>query len=177
MSTKNFLVERRLLPGHEFRVMCFNDDGMRFVKSFRSTWRRLPLIARRAILVYWRKKVEGRPKIELSNLWVSRGSSGQSFAEVACLGREMRFRQDVFVYLPQQVAHWVIAHELAHVYQWASGETPCNNQYAHELDADDIVRKWGFSRESFSFLVMMRQNRGLSVADACREIEKLVNYE
>lgn len=168
---QNNITRRRLLPGHEFHINCWDDDGRHFVKLFRETWQQLPLTVRRAILRFWREHGnEWLPLIELSNLWAPHDSYGQ----VGRVGMELKFRQEAFAHFPTPAAQWVIAHELAHIYQKACGREPGGeNERENEDDANNLAKAWGFERTCLLTLNMMQNNRGLSIEDACQELNRL----
>lgn len=116
------VLQRRLLRDHEIRLTVWGDGGQKFVRLFRACWDQLPYKARRLILTYWKSgKTASEPLIELSDMWVD---SKTSFAQVTDQGTELRFSARDFALLPVLVARWVVAHELAHVYQKALGRRP-----------------------------------------------------
>jgi hypothetical protein len=164
------ITKRRLLPGHVFRINCWDDDGRCFVKLFRDTWRKLPLSVRCTVLQFWRENAnEGGPLIELSNLWVPHDSYGQ----VRNAGMVLKFRQEAFSCFPPQAARWVIAHELAHVYQKACGLSPGGkDEETNEHHADNLAKEWGFDHVCMMIIDSKKRNRKLSTLDACREIQR-----
>lgn len=156
---------RRLLRHHKLQIHCWDDDGTRFVKLFRDTWKSLPLTVRRAILRFWR---ENAPLIELSNMW----TPGNSYGQVGRNGMQIKFRQEAFADFPTKAAHWVIAHELAHVYQKACGRPPGGeNEIENEDHADGLANEWGHDRICLSWLEMSEVHRG-SFVDACESIKQ-----
>jgi len=75
--------------------------------------------------------------------------------------------------LPFHAARWIIAHELAHVYQKAIGRQPCGmnedgelNEDENETHADGLVKEWGFPSESRTLIDMLIGKLGLE--GACR---------
>lgn len=107
------------------------------------------------------------PKVELLSGWVGaceehivpdkkhpRGSKWR-WAEVFPKGQVMRFHAPFVDQLPDKILGDLIAHEIAHVYQFAVGPErlfgpgvlePTRGQY--EEDADRIMLDWGFDLES-----------------------------
>ncbi len=89
------------------------------------------------------------------------------------MGKAMKFRPEAFACYPPAAARWVIAHELAHVYQWATG---CNvgaeDEKRNEREANELVRQWGIS-DLCRGLIAMRMQHGMSLKDACREVASL----
>lgn len=170
MNSQNNIKKRRLLRGHEFSIDCHDDDGKWFVELFRSTWRLLPLSVRRAILKFWRhQNTTSYLLIELSNLWAPENSFGQ----VGCNGKELKFRQKVFSRIPPRAARWLIAHELAHVFQKACGRRPGGeDELENEDHADGLVKEWGID-DSVYILLDIYMTRGQeSLLNACEILKK-----
>lgn len=133
-------------------------DGERFARLWDETWRRLPLAVRRAIRRHWRSPkaigygVIQSPLIELLDDWVVREEGG--LGAVFRGGHQVRFAAEAVDAAPDDVVQDLIAHELAHVHQWAVGEMellladsedPDFNYSEIELWADERVLEWGFS--------------------------------
>lgn len=156
-------------------------NDRQFAVRFRDTWKKLPLFARRRLLLHWREDQDlartvvgiydiskfqpqsGRqliisPRIELLSGWLGpRGDNivdaprhppkevGHTFAQ----GHLLRFHAPHVDRMPVSVTECLIAHELAHAYQFAIGiaedfgpyET---NSYEWEADAEDTLTNWGF---------------------------------
>jgi len=161
---------RRLLAGHRFNVHCFNNDGGQFVEVFRDTWKRLPLRVRRAMCGFWRQgTTEYEPQIELSDCW----SPESSYAQVTRAGMEVKFRQEAFACFPREAAQWIIAHELAHVFQKACGRVPGGDaESENEKHADDLAREWGFDQGCLCAIHMLQDHDDLSFTDACNELRE-----
>ncbi|MBI3824073.1 MAG: M48 family metallopeptidase [Planctomycetes bacterium] len=137
-------VEIPLLDNPLLILMHFGNES-RFVTLFQSTWKRIPEDDRRLIGDYWSEAKPTRiPICELSNCWIDHaGKYGQCTAN----GYELRFDASAFLILPENVATFVIAHELAHVFQKAEGNCPGGaNQQENEGDANFIAEKWKFDR-------------------------------
>ena len=151
-----------LLPAHGVTCTVFYGNGAAFADVFRSTFARLPLYARRRILKHWRKTAEAQriavhnpPHIEFvkaglcSPLW--RDSTGRerkrpAVAAVTRRGFAMHFGAELFDAMPPNVAADVIAHELAHVYEFARGVD--DEPLDAELAADALMDEWGFDADS-----------------------------
>jgi hypothetical protein len=87
------------------------------------------------------------PFCELSNHW--RGEA-TNYGQVTSRGYQIRFNAEAFSFLPEEVARFVIAHELAHVFQKAEGKRPGGaNEVENEADADSIAERWEFRGYAF----------------------------
>ncbi len=172
-SIRRNIKERRLLSGHEFHIKCWDDDGTRFVKLFRETWKQIPLVVRRAILRFWRENAYAcYPLIELSNIWAPCDAYGQ----VGNIGMELKFRQEAFAHFPSPAAKWVIAHELAHIYQKTCGQQPGGtNELVNEDHANRLAKAWGFDNGRLLIIDIMQNKRGLSVKEACQVLAEMTS--
>lgn len=151
-----------LLPRHG--IVVEGVSSPRFVRLFRKTWAMIPLAARRAILKHWRRRRpdglalflrhaspmqrakiraatrpskrmnERRPTIRLSTRL--RG------AMVADLGHYVVFEAKFLDSLRPARACHVIAHELAHVYQYAIGTHDGMTYDGAEADAERLAKAW-----------------------------------
>ena len=68
-----------------------------------------------------------------------------AMATTGIIGLEIRFKSEFMDVLPDDAVRRVIAHELAHVYQWAQGRMEAMGMAARddiELDADEIADGW-----------------------------------
>src|SRR4029077_20297246 len=82
------------------------------------------------------------PCIELSDLW---RDTEKAFAQVTAVGFEIKFSRSAFEVLPERAAKFLIAHELAHVYQKAIGIKPGGaSEDQNENDANNLASTWGF---------------------------------
>lgn len=96
----------------------------------------------------------------------------EAYAQTVHLGMELRFRQEAFRLFPAKAAHWIIAHELAHVYQKTLGMIPGGeNEDENEKHADNLVSDWGIERNCLSHIEGLMSNSG-SLSEACRKAEK-----
>ena len=104
----------------------------RFIVAFRRVWQKIPLTGRRKICSYRRKHGGG--------VWLSRRPRPAR--------RSMRHRNspkaykvlDVCLLLPNVALDFTIAHELAHLYQYAIHDS--GGDYPDEKEADEIVTDW-----------------------------------
>lgn len=134
------LPRSRLYLGYDWE-----GDGPRFAGLFASTWRRLPLGARRSLLGYWRapspaREVHGRREYRLdggggdSPIWVIDVGEGPrieyrraDYDEEDALGgcggdgHRLWFNSTRLDGLPDGPVQYVVAHELAHAFQRATG--------------------------------------------------------
>jgi hypothetical protein len=165
MGTRLF----QLLPRHKFQLFTWGEDGTGFVRVFRSCWKKIPSGARRAMLAHWRSgDLPHYPSVELSKLWVD---SNGSFGQVTASGMKLKFSAEDFAIFPDSIAGWVIAHELAHVYQSALGRPPDGvNVERYEREADDIAKRWGFDNTPTNLLRSLTQMQRLSVVEACKKL-------
>jgi hypothetical protein len=149
----------RLLPRHQVYLFAPEGDevGSRFAALFVSTWKRMPLWARRSILRQWRTTpfekhlLTMAPAIELLSAWSNREPRRGLRGEMGCCARGgcmLRFWSKVVEVMPDDLVCDLIAHELAHVFQWASGVNVLEeDSYLIEEDADILVKHWGFSAD------------------------------
>jgi hypothetical protein len=162
-------LHHRLLPDRRFRLTAFGEGGPQFVERFQTCWTRLTPATRAKIEAYWDSADDPNlPLIELSNLWRDWRTC---FGQTTQIGMELKFSEGAFKYFPDVIADWVIAHELAHVYQKAMGRRPGGaNEEENENDADEIASGWGFDNGPHNLMIMMMRNRAMSVEEACSEI-------
>lgn len=153
-----------LLEDHDFRLSVWSGDGERFVALFRRCWAQMPAKHRQDLLAYWDKSEHDQPTFELSNLW---GDSRIAHAQVKGPGYQLRFNATSFLSLPERVALFIIAHELAHAYRWACGDKkPDESKDVSEDTADGLAIMWGFDKEARdSFKVLAK---GVGFEEACQ---------
>ncbi len=137
------------------RLWVFEGDATRLERIITDVWRGLSTGAREAIATFWRN---GDPKVELSNLWDSENCNAKLRGD----GCTIKVSEEAFRNMPDDVARYVIAHELAHVFQKANGiwvrsgddggPLSFEREGVHwgdeprlEDDADQTAGKWGFS--------------------------------
>jgi hypothetical protein len=102
------------------------------------------------------------------------GDTAFSFAQVGSNGMVLRFSADDFMVFPNKIAQWIIAHELAHVFQKATGRLPGGqSEGENEDDANRIAHGWGFDNTAVLMLKLLIQERQLSVEKAVRKIVKM----
>jgi hypothetical protein len=144
---------QRLLHRHHVYLFAPSGYGERFAWLFVETWRRLPYVARRRVLRHWKTDLGAvtqlSPQIDLLPDWSGRGDEpglGGAKAAVGGLGRQTAFWTRIIDAYPDELVRDLIAHELAHVFQWATGwdidqAGPCTC----EQEAEVLVEAWGFS--------------------------------
>ena len=149
----------RLLPRHDVFLTAYGSSrahAPRFADLFRQTWARLPLYARRRILQHWRAGahpfIAVSPDIELTDFWSERKTGRGLRGDKACVfrrGHKLRFCTKIVCAYPDNLVCDLIAHELAHVHQWARGDD-LNEVHPMEFeeDADWQVEAWGFSSDA-----------------------------
>jgi hypothetical protein len=137
----------RLVPRKPLYLLCFGARAEQcLVRPFRDTWQHIPTAPRRRMLDYWHGAVPWRglpaPRIAVWPDWPGRKNVA---GECGCLGHELRFWEAVVeTYTPSDLT-LAIAHELAHVYQYASGREPGQRSKSSvEKEAWAIARSWGF---------------------------------
>ena len=159
----------RLLPGHSdvsLAVGCCG-GGLRFRDLFRQTWRRIPLNPRRLIRDHWKLDLScggNGADIELLPGWTTRGE-----LECACVdlcGHRVQFHGPSVAEMPDDVVQDLVAHELAHVVQFAQytpivesisldvfatddDEDEFIDALLGEVEADRMILQWGFNPGSF----------------------------
>jgi hypothetical protein len=152
------------------------DSELRFAIVFRQTWKRIPLAFRRLVVKYWREETNPAvitygaiqpatnkviPLIKLSSGWsgfrndkTDPSEQKGVLAEVFARGFVMRFHAQSVALMADSVLGDLIAHEVAHVFQYAADwrvGAPAQEEPDHALleeDADGLVRSWGFSDTS-----------------------------
>ncbi len=165
----------KLLPDHDYKINCHHHDGKQFVSIFRNTWKKIPYKVRRAILKYWRES-NWPVGFELSNMWGS-GYDPKLSAQVRHEGCLMKFRQSDFEVLPEKVAEFLIAHELAHVYQKACGRRPGGeSEEENENHANHLASSWGFYTSLYYEWCQLMSERGMSFEEACKKIQDEYHY-
>jgi hypothetical protein len=149
-----------LLEGHDFILDVYDQEGGdAFVSLFRRCWAQIPESARQDLLAYWAKsEQEHLPSFELSNLWCD---SAIAHAQVEGPGYILRFNAATFLELPERVALFIIAHELAHVFRWARGiKRVDESEGVSEGVANGLAVMWGFDKkahDSFNKTAMRRR--------------------
>ena len=187
----------RLLPRHEILLWVHPGGGRRFAAVFRQAWRRLPLWARRRLLVYWKGSshklgVVLSPEVHLTDIPIA--YEERTLAGVDRSGHRLKFRSDVVDAMPDDVLQDLIAHELAHVLQNAQG-IHCIEQYDDgravyaaedggifggnleiELDADWTMEGWGFDPESIDRWSPATGRSKEVIVDLVEYLERLDHY-
>jgi hypothetical protein len=93
---------------------------------------------------------------------------------VTAWGSEIKFRKSSFEVLPQAAAAYVIAHELAHVYQKCLGRHPGGRDDAeNERHADLLAKGWGFCPTVYDLIRLLEKAPGRDFRSACAEVKKL----
>jgi hypothetical protein len=144
---------RQLLPRHHVYLFALEPGGERFARLFVESWKRLPYYARRLVLRHWKRDTPAdmtlKPQIELLSGWSGRaGGRGLSGAKAAAggLGYRLVFWTRIVDVYPDELVRDLIAHELAHIFQWASGwNIDRADPIVCEQHANDLVEAWGFS--------------------------------
>ena len=151
IHSKNFSV---LWPRPPLRLFAPSGGAERFTRLFRETWLSIGLGDRRRMLAYWtsQRKHCGPlwPRVELLEFWDGtrvRGLGGLK-AGVYLRGFELRFRTKMVDAYPDDLVRNLIAHELAHVWQYATDNFAPEGPYAavdYEEIADEVTHFWGFA--------------------------------
>jgi hypothetical protein len=187
-----------LLPRHDVYLTVRGGDGPRFASVFLTTWKRLPLRARRRILGHWRNRYQEAyfslsPIIELQDCPIR----DEALGIVSMFGHWLRFYSEPINKLPDDVLQDLIAHELAHVEQDAAGircvkvypdgraDFTCRDgsyfggNFEIEEDADTTMEDWGFDPESIDrWSIAIGRSRIVEVrAGSMEEIEILRRME
>jgi hypothetical protein len=158
----------RLLRPHKVYLYALpsipEKEAQRFARLFVETWKRIRLGPRRAILRHWRDDRKNHtltfsPWIELSSSWtgqeVRRGGHGLrgTKANTSSRGHKLRFWSKIVAVYPDNLVQDLIAHELAHVYQWATDRQPegFDDAMLVEEDADWLMRVWRFDLDAMDY--------------------------
>src|SRR5438067_435227 len=133
-----------------------------FVDAFRNVWNSIERPTRDRIVAFWITHApSGKPQIEYSNCW--RPAKDGIYATTAAFQGEMQFVAARVDPMPIDAKTFLIAHELAHVYQKARGDRPVpspdsdailfrsqagilSTEEENEADADEIAASWGYPR-------------------------------
>ena len=165
----------RLLRDHEFFVHVPTDIGEDFVLRFRETWDCLPATDQQQIVEFWRQE-EFLLVIALLDDWPPESVDGQ----VGMQGYEVKFRAESFRHFPKKAARWVIAHELAHVIQWATNRCRDPDQISsgeNEQDADRIAEGWGFARTYYWSIGNQQHTLGVTLEEACEYFDGFRDFD
>jgi len=135
-------------------------DDERFAFIFRDTWRRIPLRAKRLMVRHWRMSepvwaIQGfwSPVIELADYWEFSDRTVRHPKDAAACGRNghsLYFYAPLVDAMPVVHVQELVAHELAHVVQFAIGEPPSGDRTLPrgsddaEMVADEIMEEWGY---------------------------------
>jgi hypothetical protein len=158
-------------PPHSVILFAPGCDGRKFVGVFQEVWGKVPSEDRNALLAYWRQSGDWFPTVELSDLWLD---SSTSFGQTSLSGKQFRFSARDFAEFPDEVASWIVAHELAHSYRHASGLVRSGESESEkERETDEIATSWGFCKAHRILLGIMQQDQGHSVAEACAEMRRI----
>jgi hypothetical protein len=132
-----------LTPSVHLQFRVKGGDGDRFARLFQEVFSRLPDNDRGIILRHWAEAVY--LSLELSNSWADHA---EKLGNSAACGWELQFNAEEVDLAPEDAVRCLIAHELAHVYQYASGinRTP---GFEFESDAYERVKAWGFERRTW----------------------------
>lgn len=154
----------QLLPDQPYTIWIADGDGSEFIRMFRSVWAALPTSVQTRIIEHWQTEpTRQEPYFELSECWAPATSS----AQVKMTGFQMKFRTSSFRHFPEPAARWVIAHELAHVWQWVIGRNRLDfTVEENEDDADRIAEGWGFCHLC-RMRIQVEINYGKSFEAAC----------
>lgn len=154
-----------LLPRHRIRFYAWAGDGPKFSAIFRAAWGRIPLGSRRRILAHWRQGYLGQPG-PLVEVLDYPPDGDRAMAMASHFGHRLQFQAEYVDAMPGDVLQDLIAHELAHVVQSASGirctargddgtsEWSCQDgsyfgdALEIEQDADETMAAWGFDPNS-----------------------------
>ena len=129
-----------LAPG--LKYFSYVENGRRFEILFREAWLMLPAAVRRHIVRYWRGHA-APARLELMKWWSGWGIGYTG--NTSLLGLQVRFCAPYVDCMSDDDVRFVIAHELAHVVQFARNDRRGIPEL--ERDADAHALKWlGLSR-------------------------------
>lgn len=113
--------------------------GEVFASAFRETWKCLPLSARRLILAFW-KSNRSLILVELTTYRLEKNGLAAACADFGLSLRFMPFHD----LMPLESTSRTIAHELAHVYHFATDPSEAWKFAAAEDFAVRTAEAWGF---------------------------------
>lgn len=172
-----------LLPAHKIMLLASHGGGERFAGLFRSVWAKMPLWGRRKILGHWRDErqaaglfIIGAPAVSLLDgpIHLDDRPCERVLGMVDRRGFRIQFRGDRAAEMPDDVAMDLIAHELAHVYQWAAGweEMTSGDHFVIEEGADVMTAAWGFGITSVDEWVLAAGRVGVVDASSWTTAQK-----
>ena len=156
------------------KVLLTHDDHMknysleesleRCQKNFVHVWNSIPEVQRERIIAQW-QKASSQPRV-LYTVFDYPGEPKYGCVEGA--GHSFKLFHNEINELPDAAYHFIIAHELGHLYQHAIGIKsfsesfnsinyvdsegfPWGDTEAHEADADRLAKSWGFDKSHFTY--------------------------
>ena len=133
-------------PRDHLYLVSEDDQAPRFAGIFKYTWKKIPTKARRALVKYWQAAFPPFPfVIPRIALDESQDRPGVE-ATTAVLGSFLWFFATAIRAHTDEYVAYLVAHELAHVYQIATKAFSHAKRKKRQMenDADLIVHKWGF---------------------------------
>jgi hypothetical protein len=139
-------------------------QGERFARIFRESWGRIPGGPRRSVLKHWRADPSPlpaiKPEIALVPDWPGRQQGVMAMAK--CRGHILLFRLSDVKRFPDELVAALIAHELAHVYQWSIGhDVGSLDALESEGEADWLMGSWGFSPRAIDEWMLANRRKKL----------------
>ena len=167
-------------------------DPSRFADVFRATWKRWPRRYKIAVLSYWRKQAgqQGRKWSHKSFLpyivLTTRPPSTDGIPEddiLGCVrdaGQQMQFLSAVSTVMPEEHLATLIAHELTHVWQYATGY-PFHPEdtgpfSCKECDCQEINRDNGFSEQELDEWLDAGGTAALVAETCCHDEQQEERY-
>lgn len=167
-----------LLLDHPFELTFIGKTNPKpFLFLFRKTWEQIPSEAQKKILGFWFSRAVESDKgpihvrFELSNFW----NNEAIYAQIKEGGRKACFRESLFAVMPESVGLWIVAHELAHVFNRSLSErwydkylldAPDIYYEENERAADQLANSWGFDRSQLNFLEIVSEVKSISMKEA-----------
>jgi len=134
-------------------------DDARFAEQFRLAWKQIPMRCRKAIVAHWLLwgKVTGNRKgaapflevLPYKSDW-ERGPSRYAVAQCSQGGNSLSWNSGFVDALPDEHLRCFIAHELAHVFLFATDPTHfADGDYeVAELQVFQTLEAWGFDESA-----------------------------
>jgi hypothetical protein len=170
-----------IVPEERLYLHCDGEPrGQQFAELFRQVWQAIPADAHVVIRDFWRRHaLFGKPFIEYSNQWLPGGSDVR--ATTKAFAGEMQFLAKELDPMPDDAVRFIIAHELAHVFQKARGDTLDFSERGeaaflgadgerrtvdeNEENADRLAKSWGFPQVPLMLWDIKSRRRSLGTTN------------
>jgi hypothetical protein len=179
-----------LVKSEHIYLTAVQGDGAKFASNFQTCWSTLPLQISTALLNHWNmprilaiKSYPYTPYFLLTDRLVGRADEGPGVtaAKVMDCGFFIQFWAPIFKKCPDEIATTLIAHELAHVYQYSQRKDPLKElgEGGMEREADMLLEAWNYDISSLERWACSVANNGPKTEAGVQEVvrrSKLTRY-